>query len=68
MVTSLELEHVDKYSTVEELYQAFGQLCASVQQGGHIVLCADDPGCRELFRRGLASGDDISWGWAARQR
>ena len=58
IITNIELEHVDHFPTLEEVYQLFMKFVDSVQTGGFIVMCLDDAGVRELLRRVTRS--DIS--------
>ena len=42
LVTNVEPDHLDYYKTYEALKQAFGEFAANVEEGGTLVLCAND--------------------------
>ena len=42
IVTSIECDHLDHYSSIDEIYEKFGQFIASVPEGNPVVVCADD--------------------------
>lgn len=48
VITNIEADHLDNYGTAREYHAAFGQFARRVSAGGLLVLCADDPGTREL--------------------
>jgi UDP-N-acetylmuramate--L-alanine ligase/UDP-N-acetylenolpyruvoylglucosamine reductase len=50
IVTNIEWDHVDCYPTQAAYEAAFGQFVAQVPAGGHVILCAADPGARSLAR------------------
>jgi UDP-N-acetylmuramate: L-alanyl-gamma-D-glutamyl-meso-diaminopimelate ligase len=43
VVTSLEYDHADIYSSIEEIELAFQRMLRQVPQNGHVLLCADSP-------------------------
>lgn len=43
LLTSLELDHVDIYESLEQIAQRFREVAALVPSDGHLVYCADDP-------------------------
>lgn len=51
IITNLELDHVDHFSSLEALYRVFLDFINTVQEGGFIVACSDDPGVVELLSR-----------------
>ena len=48
IVTNVEPDHLDHYGTPEAVAAAFDAFCDSVQPGGVIVACADDPGAARM--------------------
>ena len=58
IITNLELDHVDHFATIEDLYAIFLEFVETIQSGGFFVACTDDPGVQELLRR--VTRNDIS--------
>ena len=58
IVTNLELDHVDHFATLEDVYSIFLEFVGTIRSGGFLVLCIDDPGVKELRKR--ISRNDIS--------
>ncbi len=58
VVTSMEADHLDTYSTLEEMEMAFRSFVESVSDDGHLIACADDPGARRCLEEvgGLGYG------------
>jgi UDP-N-acetylmuramate--alanine ligase len=48
IVTNVEPDHLDHYGTPEAVAAAFDAFCDSVQPGGVIVACGDDPGAARM--------------------
>lgn len=74
IVTNLEPDHLDFHGDAAHLTAAFDALTAQLNPGGTLVVCADDPGARDLGRRaaerGLAVvlyGSDEAATWSLRQ-
>ena len=57
VVTNVEPDHLDFYGTPENVERAFADFCATVQPGGTVVGCVDDPGVRRMF---ASAGDDAA--------
>ena len=51
IITNLELEHVDHFKSLEEVYRSFIEFINTVQAGGFLIACGDDPGVLELLSR-----------------
>jgi len=51
IITNIELDHVDHFATLEDLYKIFEEFVATIQVGGFLVVCTDDPGVNELLSR-----------------
>ena len=51
IVTNVEADHLDHYGDAAAVHAAFGEFVAGVAPLGVTVLCADDPGARELAAR-----------------
>jgi UDP-N-acetylmuramate--alanine ligase len=67
IVTSLDDDHLDSYADLGDIRSAFRQFVGSVPEGGHAVVCGDDPAVGDLspgpgvrkITYGLASDLDI---------
>ena len=51
IITNLELDHVDHFATLEDLYVVFIEFVNTIQSGGFVIACGDDPGVIELLSR-----------------
>lgn len=51
IITNLELDHVDHFSDIEDLYTVFLEFVGTIAAGGFLVACIDDAGVRELITR-----------------
>lgn len=51
IITNLELDHVDHFKSLEEVYQLFIEFINTIQSGGFVVACTDDVGVVELLSR-----------------
>lgn len=58
IITNLELDHVDHFATLEDLFIIFLEFINTIQSGGFVVACTDDPGVVALLARVTRS--DIS--------
>ena len=47
ILTSVELDHVDIFSSLEAVKEAFARFVALIPERGLLVVCADDPGALE---------------------
>lgn len=65
VITNIEFDHPDFYSSLEEVVETFGQFITSLPDGGHLVVCADDERCLRVAAKapcpvttyGLSAGD-----------
>src|SRR4029077_5067495 len=48
IVTCVEADHLDNYSSLAEIEDAFAAFARRITPGGGLVACADDPGARAL--------------------
>ena len=48
VVTNVEFDHPDFYSSLEDVIQTFSIFLAELPSDGHLVTCADDPVCLQL--------------------
>ncbi|MGY1847948.1 MULTISPECIES: UDP-N-acetylmuramate--L-alanine ligase [unclassified Blastococcus] len=48
IVTNVEADHLDNYGDLAAVETAFDQFLQTVDPGGFVVLCADDPGAARL--------------------
>lgn len=60
VITNVELDHHDVYTSLDDLLAAFRQFLALRRPGGPVIVCADDPGARRLA--GEVDGPVISYG------
>ncbi len=51
IITNLELDHVDHFASIEDLYQIFIEFIATIAPDGFVIACTDDPGVVELLSR-----------------
>src|SRR5215469_13144663 len=63
VVTNVEADHLDNYGTAAAYRASFGEFVARISPGGLLVICADDPGARDLAR---ASGPAANSGLRVR--
>ncbi|MEL7622185.1 MAG: UDP-N-acetylmuramate--L-alanine ligase [Clostridiales bacterium] len=49
LVTNVEDDHLDHYGSQEKINEAFVTFINKVPSGGKAILCADDPGIRQLL-------------------
>ncbi|MDQ3864179.1 MAG: UDP-N-acetylmuramate--L-alanine ligase [Actinomycetota bacterium] len=65
VVTNIEFDHPDFYSSLDDVAKTFGQFVRSLPEDGHLVTCADDPSCLAVAAEvpcsvttyGITSGD-----------
>lgn len=68
LVTNIEADHLDHYSSVEEIYALFAEFIGSVHEDGVCVVCGEDEKLtsmaleapRTVFTYGFGDGFDIS--------
>jgi UDP-N-acetylmuramate--alanine ligase len=48
IITNVETEHVDRYASFSEVQSAFAEFLSRLKTEGFALLCADDPGARQL--------------------
>ena len=46
VVTNIEFDHPDFYSSLEDVVETFGQFVRALPEAGALITCADDPRCR----------------------
>ena len=51
IITNIELDHVDHFKSLDEVFKAFLDFIDSIQSGGFLVVCIDDPGVNTLLSR-----------------
>lgn len=59
IITNIELDHVDHFHSLEELYAVFIEFVSTIAAGGFLVACVDDPGVVELLKRVSRSDIEI---------
>ena len=50
VITSIEMDHPDLFSSIEDVYHAFYKFACRVSRKGFIVICTDYPKARKLIR------------------
>lgn len=60
MITNVAPDHLDFYGTLEAIYESFEAFSKSARHA--VVLCADDPGTREIALRMPASANVVTYG------
>jgi len=48
IVTSVQPDHLDHYGDLETVKEAYRAFVTTMEEGGLLVVCVDDPGAREL--------------------
>ena len=48
VITNVEYDHPDIYSTPEEFQQAFRDFIGCVDPAGLLIVCGDDPGAQDI--------------------
>jgi UDP-N-acetylmuramate--alanine ligase len=51
IITNIELDHVDHFGSLEDVFKAFLDFVDTIQPGGFLVVCGEDPGVIELLTR-----------------
>jgi UDP-N-acetylmuramate--alanine ligase len=50
IITNIEMDHVDHFSSEAQLFAAFNDFINSIQPGGALILCGDDAGCQQILK------------------
>jgi UDP-N-acetylmuramate--alanine ligase len=65
VVTNVQADHLDFYGTFENVKAAYAEFAGSIQAGGLLVACHDDPGSLALAEDARAGGLRVlTYGWA----
>ena len=56
VITNVEADHLDNYGTAAAYRESFRAFAGRVRPGGLVIICADDPGTRELAAHARALG------------
>src|SRR6476646_10680203 len=59
VVTNVQPDHLDFYGTFERVQEAYAAFAASIEPGGLLVACHDDPGSLALSERTRARGTRV---------
>ena len=51
IVTNIELEHVDCYSSLKDVQKSFIEFCKSIPFYGELILCIDSPALKEIIEK-----------------
>lgn len=62
IVTSIEMDHPDVYSSAEHMYQVFYQLSLKIPRDGSVIACSDWPLVKRLVSR-LADRNCVTYGF-----
>ncbi len=68
LVTSIDWDHPDYFPSVQAVVESFRKLVDKLEEGGLLVVCADDPKARELGAYATANRADLTvveYGFAA---
>ena len=49
IITNIELDHVDHFTSEDQLFNTFADFVRSIKSGGFLVACGDDPGVKKLI-------------------
>jgi UDP-N-acetylmuramate--alanine ligase len=50
IITNIELDHVDHFTSEEQLFKTFADFVGSIKPGGFLVACGDDSGVKKLIK------------------
>lgn len=62
IVTNLEYDHPDFFTTSEAFYQAFLAFTRRINPGGSLIICRDDPGAARLAAEAAPSTRVLTYG------
>jgi len=57
IITNLELDHVDHFTSENQLFATFADFVRSIKPGGFLVACGDDLGVKRLIE--MIAGQDL---------
>lgn len=60
IITNIEPDHLDNYGSPEKFAEAFFDFSNCIKPGGTLIVCTDDPGCRQLVERWESSRSDCA--------
>ncbi len=49
IITNIEMDHVDHFQSEDQLFATFNDFISSIQSGGYLIICGDDPGCQRIL-------------------
>ncbi len=49
IITNIEMDHVDHFQSEDQLFATFNDFISSIQRGGKLIICGDDPGCQKIL-------------------
>jgi len=59
IITNVEPDHLDHFSGLDQIVEAFVAFAARLPADGVLITCADDPGARSVAERARALGIDV---------
>lgn len=62
VVTNIEADHLDYYSHLEAVIDAFGKLVKNISRGGVLIFCSDCPNARKLLERSESGIEILTYG------
>lgn len=57
IITNIELDHVDHFTSENQLFATFADFVSSIKSGGFLIACGDDPGVKKLIE--MSHGLDL---------
>ncbi len=62
VITNIEADHLDYYSNLEAVVDAFGTFIENVSQGGVLISCSDCPNVRKVLERSKSGIEILTYG------
>ncbi|NOX97604.1 MAG: UDP-N-acetylmuramate--L-alanine ligase [Nitrospirae bacterium] len=62
VVTNIEADHLDYYSSLEAVVDAFGKFVKNISPGGVLILCSDCPNARKMLEKSEPGVEILTYG------
>lgn len=62
VVTNIEADHLDYYSSLEAVIDAFRSFVKNIPQGGGLIFCSDCPNARKMLKRSELGIEILTYG------
>ena len=59
IITNIEMDHVDHFQSEDQLFATFNDFISSIQSGGYLIICGDDPGCQRILTEKRLQGVQV---------